>query len=157
MKQFRVTQFRLVQLPRILEIEEACFPEDPYTEDLFREYYAQCADLFLVAWRARQVAGYSITCAASGHAELVSIAVAPEHRRKGVAQALLDQTTRSLIASHVRQFDLMVRTTGNAAIAFYRRNGFKKVRTVRNYYNDGISAISMRRTLSPARSGDHLF
>ena len=149
MKTIRVSLFRPSLMPRILDIETACFPEEPYSEELFREYYAKCPELFLVGWQARRVAGYSITCVGASRAELISIAVAPEHRRTGIAQALLDRTVRALSTSGVGQFDLMVRATGEAAITFYRKNGFEKRRTIRNYYHDGAAGIRMSRSLRP--------
>jgi ribosomal-protein-alanine N-acetyltransferase len=73
--------------------------------------------------------------------------VAPEHRRAGVAQALLDETIHRLRRSGVKEFELMVRTDSKPAISFYRRNGFTKVRTVHNYYGQGAPGIQMGRAL----------
>ncbi|MCW5982529.1 MAG: GNAT family N-acetyltransferase [Bryobacteraceae bacterium] len=143
----RISRFHAGLMPRILEIETLSFPEDPYPEALFRQYQARCPELFLVARRGGEVAGYSITCAHGSRAELISIAVAPPHRRAGVAQALLDRTIRALRRSGVRDFDLMVRVSSVPAIAFYARNGFVKRRAVRRYYPDGEAGIHMRKTL----------
>lgn len=134
-------------MKRILDIEAVSFPDDPYPEDLFREYYRKCPELFLVARRSGQIAGYSITCCDADRAELISIAVAPEHRCAGVAQALLDRTTRRLKRAGIANLNLMVRVASEPAKAFYARNGFTKVRTVRNYYGKGAAGIRMRKTL----------
>ena len=123
------------------------FRRNPYPEELFREYHERCPELFLVARRSRKVAGYSITCAGATRAELVSIAVSPNQRRAGVAQALLDDTVVRLKRAGVARFELMVRTGSEPAIAFYMRNGFTKVRTVAGYYGDGVTGIRMRKCL----------
>ena len=138
--------FRLRQLGRILQIERACFPEEPYSEELFRHYHRQCADLFLVAKSRIRIRGYSITCVRGSRAEVISIAVDPVARRAGVATRLLDHTLRSLRRADLGTVGLMVRQSAGGAIAFYRCFGFRRVKKVPAYYSDGEDALRMTRT-----------
>ena len=48
--------FRLSDLDRILDIEQASFGEDAYDRNLFANFYHKCGDLFLVAARGRRAA-----------------------------------------------------------------------------------------------------
>ena len=82
-----IVRFRPRHLERILEIERAAFAAESYTRRIFRELYSECGDLFLVAKVSRRIAGYMATCADAGQAEIVSVAVAPELRRQGIAAA----------------------------------------------------------------------
>ena len=66
-----IVRFRPRHMASILEIERAAFAEEPYTRAIFRELYAECGELFLVAKLRRRIAGYIATCARDGTAEVV--------------------------------------------------------------------------------------
>ena len=130
-------------LQRIIRIEQASFGADAWDRDLLRKYLRHCPKLFLVAETPTRLAGYIITCIADGKAELVSIAVAPAFRRHGIGKLLLAGTRTRLRRHDVGAWWLMVRTTNEPAIRFYRRFGFVLARLVKNYYEDGANAWCM--------------
>jgi [ribosomal protein S18]-alanine N-acetyltransferase len=141
--------FRLSDLDRILEIEHASFRKDAYDRNLFADFHHKCGDLFLVALKDRKVCGYMVTCLCGGEAEdraeLVSVAVDPTRRGKGIATALMASTVRRLRRRGVGRFHLMVKATNRAAIRFYEGYGFHKTRTVRRYYEDGRDGWRMEK------------
>lgn len=148
-ERFAIRRCRAADLDRILAIENLSFGEDAYDRELFVEFFGKCGEFFLVAERNRKVCGYIVTCmrgrdAPSG-AELVSVAVAPAERGKGAASALWTGTLRRLRRRRVPRISLMVKVTNQAAIEFYVKNGFTKVRVVRRYYEDGADAFLMAR------------
>lgn len=61
-------------------------------------------------------------------AEILNLAVHPDHKRKGVATHLL-----KLLTAHTLHID--VRQSNSTAIAFYRKHGFRKVGHRRKYYS----------------------
>jgi ribosomal protein S18 acetylase RimI-like enzyme len=65
-----------------------------------------------------------------GEFEILNLAVAPEARRRGVAQALLAAATRP------GRWFLEVRESNSAARAFYRQAGFVEVGQRVRYYRD---------------------
>jgi ribosomal-protein-alanine N-acetyltransferase len=146
---FSVRRLRTSDLDRILEIEHLSFGKDAYDRNLFAEFLHKCGDLFLVVERGRQICGYMVTCirgqGASGRAELVSVAVNPAERGKGAASVLMDSTLRRLRRRGIGRLGLMVRVTNVEARAFYEKYGFRKVRTVRGYYEDGADGWLMTR------------
>jgi len=74
------------------------------------------------------------------------LAVAPEHRRKGVASALLQGLLAE--AKGAQRVRLEVRASNRAAQAFYRKHGFKEVAILPGYYAGGEDGILMVRDLS---------
>jgi ribosomal-protein-alanine N-acetyltransferase len=142
-----IRRFRPSDLHRILEIEGASFGEDAYDRKLFAEFSHKCGDLFLVAARGRKICGYMLTCiggrTAANRAELVSVAVEPKLRGRGIASALMDSTLRRLRRRGVDGLHLMVKVTNQPAIAFYERYGFSRSRRVRRYYEDGADGWLM--------------
>ena len=132
----------------MLAIEQASFLEDAWDQKLFLAYHRRCPELFLVAMKARRVAGYIITSAGSRNAELASLAVDPRHRRHGVGRILLDHTLTELYRRRVKTWWLMVEVNNESAICFYERYGFVRGRRVRRYYGAGRDGWRMRLAIS---------
>ncbi len=143
----QIVPFRLRHLDRILSIERASFGKDAWPRSYFLELYGECREGFLVAKVRRRIAGYALTCVEGRNGEIGSLAVLPDYRRQGVADALMKRTLRVLKAERVRRVELMVRTGNDAAAALYRRFGFRRVRRVRGYYDDGGDGFLMVRAI----------
>jgi ribosomal-protein-alanine N-acetyltransferase len=137
-------------LDRILEIEKACFARHAYPRDLFLELWKEAGGLFFVARRSRRIAGYCVSSAGGSEAEVISLAVAPEHRAVGVATALLERTLTSLRRRRIATVALTVRPTNADAIRLYRRLGFRPAGKIPRYYEDRSDALVMRKRLLPA-------
>jgi ribosomal-protein-alanine N-acetyltransferase len=150
-KRFAVRPVRRRDLDRILEIEVASFGADAYDRNLFAEYTRKCGGLFLVAEWGTKVCAYSISALSPGkagnRAELVSVAVDPAFLGKGAASALMDSTLRRLRRRRITRFGLMVKVTNQRARGFYEKYGFRKVRLVSGYYEDGADGLSLVKDL----------
>ncbi len=79
------------------------------------------------------VAGFALARVILDEAELLLLATAPQHRRKGVGSALLRSVLAETRSRGGVRVHLEVRA-GNAAIALYRASGFAQVGERRNYY-----------------------
>ena len=144
---FHVRRVLARDLDRIQEIEDASFGKDAYDRKLFAEYHRKCGGLFLVAVRRRRICGYAITCTSSvaSAGEVISIAVDPVVRQSGAASALMTSTLRRLCRRGIARLTLMVKVTNRPARRFYEKWGFRKLRRVPKYYEDGRDGILMRR------------
>jgi len=145
-----VRRMRASDFDRILEIERLSFASEAYDRNLFAEFHRKCGDLFLVVEYAGRVCGYMITCTRGSvllaRAEVISVAVDPAMRGRGAASALMESTLRRLRLRRIGRLTLMVRVTNRAALAFYEKYGFRKLRTVREYYEDrGDGWLMVRR------------
>jgi ribosomal-protein-alanine N-acetyltransferase len=143
----QIVPFRRRHLERILAIERASFGAQAWPRALFLDYYRDCRGFFWAAKVSGRIAGYIVTCVEKGVAEVASLAVHPDYRRRGVARALLRHTLRSLAAAGIRRAELAVRTDNQAGERLYRSFGFEQVRTVRRYYEDGTDAFRMARAI----------
>ena len=85
------------------------------------------------------VVGYVVTMAAGDVVDLMRIAVAPSHRRNGLAHALLAEVT-----SDVRML-LEVSAANEGALAFYATEGFVEIARRARYYRDGSDAVVLER------------
>jgi ribosomal-protein-alanine N-acetyltransferase len=143
----QIVPFRLRHLPRVLRIERASFGAEAWPRKYFLDLYGDCRDFFIVAKLGGRIAGYAVACAEKRNAEIASLAVHPDYRRRGVADALMRHTLRALRAAGVRRVALMVRTGNAAGAQLYRSLGFRRVRIAPGYYEDGGDGILMARAI----------
>ncbi|SFP72522.1 GNAT family N-acetyltransferase [Sphingomonas rubra] len=87
----------------------------------------------LIAWDEEVPTGFALWRTIMDEAELLLLAVAPGHRRRGVGGALLRAMIADVAASGVATIHLEVRA-GNDAVALYRTAGFAKIGERRGYY-----------------------
>jgi len=149
--EYHIRPFRMADLDAVLVIERASFGADAYDRNLFAELFGECGRLFLVAAARPGIRAYMVTAAAVRRstlsAELVSVAVAPACRGRGIASALMRSTLRRLRLRRVRQFTLAVRVSNRQAQALYAKFGFARVRQLHRYYEDGEDALVLRKLL----------
>jgi ribosomal-protein-alanine N-acetyltransferase len=91
----------------------------------------------LVLARSRdreETIGFSLFRTVADEAELLLIAVLPNHQRRGVGQRLLDDFLERSRKEGVARVHLEVRD-GNPAVDMYRAAGFSSVGRRRNYYH----------------------
>jgi ribosomal-protein-alanine N-acetyltransferase len=146
-KSLRLRRFAVRDLPSLLRIERASFGAGAWPPEVFREYARFCREGFLVAELRNHMVGYCIVNFGAASATLDSIAVSPLHRGRGIARWLLAACVKSARRRGLRRISLMVRKDNTAAIRLYRRFGFVRTATVRDYYEDGAAAWRMSRAL----------
>jgi [ribosomal protein S18]-alanine N-acetyltransferase len=131
-------------IPLLLEIERASFIT-PWTAGMFMSqlrFEERTINLVLVEGEA--IAGYAAAALAFDEMHLLSIAVAPERRRRGLAAELLREAMARSRARGASRVILEVREGNEAARAFYRSRGFAEIGRRRAYYVDtGEDAIVM--------------
>lgn len=72
-----------------------------------------------------------------------NVAVHPEHRRRGIASALLQEAERYAREYGVARAWLEVRKGNLAAVSLYQRHGYQVVGERAGYYSDGEDALEM--------------
>ena len=82
------------------------------------------------------------------HAYLVSMWVAPTHRRTGVGAALVHKILEWARTQNVRVMELLVTSNNTPAIRFYERFGFAMTGKITPHANDpSLSDCEMHRTV----------
>ncbi len=99
------------------------------------------------------VAGHAVLSVVADIAELQRISVDAEHRRAGLATALLDAVVATARAGGADRLLLEVREDNAGALSFYAARDFVEVDRRPRYYRDGTTAVVLRRGLGPACCG----
>ena len=148
----------LDDLVQVMNINRVCLPEN-YTYSFFHSLLMEYPKAFWVAEHNGKIIGYvmcrierifskiePLRLRKAGH--IVSVAVLPDYRRRGVGFELMRRTIDSLREVYgCDEAYLEVRVSNEPAINLYRKLGFAIVATHRAYYVDGEDAYVMARRL----------
>lgn len=109
-----------------------------------REFAEEPGAIVRIAEQAGEMAGFVIAQPEPEGVYLVTLDVAPEQRRQGIAGALIDHVEACAIALDADVL-LHVFTENSAAIAFYERRGYLRQGVVPGFYGRGLQAYLYRR------------
>src|SRR4030042_6300486 len=154
---FNLRKFMPDDLQSVMEINRETLPEN-YTDYFFMDLFERFPEAFIVAEEDGKIVGYIMGRIEVGLSNLglgglirkghvVSIAVLPQSRRKGVAQALINTALDGMRFYKAKQCYLEVRVTNDARVALYKKLGFEVSRTVHGDYSDGADAYVMSKKL----------
>lgn len=133
---------------QIAKLETVCF-SDPWSENSIASELKNPLSLWLVAMDGDIVAGYVGSQAVMGEADMMNVAVAPEYRRRGIAEELVNRLVDALAQNGNHSLALEVRESNGAAIALYQKLGFAQIGFRPGYYrNPKEGALILRKEWS---------
>ena len=134
-------------LPQVQRIEQQCFSL-PWTEAMLRMQLQPDSHVFLTAETEGSVVGYIGMLYVLDEGYISNVAVRPDFRRRGVAEALLRALEERARALRLSFLTLEVRAGNAAAVALYEKRGYRVVGRRKNYYEKPTEdAILMTLTL----------
>lgn len=120
-------------IPQIQKIEQQSFSM-PWTEPMLRLQLDPNSHLFLTAEAEGKVVGYVGLMYVLDEGYISNVAVHPDYRRRGIAQALVRELAKRAEAKFLSFVTLEVRESNEGARALYEKCGFKIVGRRKNYY-----------------------
>jgi len=132
-----VRRLQLRDLNAIEDIERVSYPT-PWSRSMFAGEIGKPTSLCLGAFDAEtdRLVGYLIVSRYVDAWHVMNVAVAPEHRRQGIAGRLLCELFDRTDAEDRRGYTLEVRVSNSDAIALYEKLGFRSHGVRRGYYTD---------------------
>ncbi|MDZ7669350.1 MAG: GNAT family N-acetyltransferase [Gammaproteobacteria bacterium] len=135
-------------LESIAAIEAAVFePDRRSTPRSLRRALGSRFQRVLVAQQGTRVVGYTIVWPYRHTWRIYNLATAPDHRRRGVAGALLAAAEAEARAAGARRLVLEARADGGLA-EYYAERGFRARARLRDYYARGQDAWRMEMRLA---------
>ena len=131
---YTIRPMKETDLPQIASLERECFA-DPWPEQVLAKEVENELSLWLVAAEGDTVLGYVGSQTVLGEADMMNLAVDAEHRRQGIAAALVRALCAALRAEEGAEvLTLEVRESNEAAIRLYTALGFAEIGRRPNYY-----------------------
>ena len=127
-------------LNKIVELHKQCFPDKPWSESDFMDLKKSGCEIVasnngFIVWRV-----------VADQAEIITIGVAPDARRSGIAESMILLMEQELKKQSVVNIFLEVSEVNYPAKKLYEKLGFTVVGKRPKYY-DGIDAIIMSKAL----------
>lgn len=141
-----VTRAAALHAPVLAALHATSF-ETPWNEAEFQAVLSLPGALCLLG--GDEPCGFVLARTAADEAEILTIAVSPEHRRKHFGHAMLREAIEILRRENVRSLFLEVAADNIAALSLYRACGFAPCGERRGYYGDGAkNALVMKLDLA---------
>jgi ribosomal protein S18 acetylase RimI-like enzyme len=135
----------------LVELEHRVFATDRLSRRSLRRFLASATADLIVAQVGARLVGTAIVLfrPRSPAARLYSIAVAPDLSGRGLASMLLAEAESAAVARGCRAIRLEVHQGNHAAIARYRKSGYRQFARRPRYYEDGGDALRFEKRLLP--------
>ena len=132
--EYRIVPMAAHHVPAIAALETQCF-SDPWSESAIAPELQNPLSLWLAAEALDgTLLGYVGSQRVPPEADMMNIAVAPEARRQGIAEALIGELICCLSANGVTSLSLEERASKAAARSLYEKLGFRQAGLRPNYY-----------------------
>lgn len=131
-----IVKMTAAHVPQVAQLEAVCF-HDPWSEKSVASELDNKLSYWLVALEGDTVAGYIGSQTVMGETDMMNVAVHTDHRRQGIAEALILALIHGLkeeMDSH--SLTLEVRASNTPAITLYQKLGFKQIGLRKNYYRN---------------------
>jgi ribosomal protein S18 acetylase RimI-like enzyme len=145
-ERYDIRPLTISQLDECWRLDQRCFVDgEAYSRDTF-EYLLTSPES--VAYRAVTPDGLMVGFIVglvepqeTGH--ITTLGVAPEHRRRRIAERMLLRVEESFRRRHVRTIRLEVRSVNGGAQSLYRSLGYTVTQRLPRYYSNGGDGLLM--------------
>jgi len=149
-ERYDIRPLTMSQLDECWRLDQCCFVDgEAYSRDTF-EYLLTSPDC--VAYRAVTQDGLMVgfivglvEAQQTGH--ITTLGVAPEHRRRRIAERMLLRVEESFRRRHVRTIRLEVRSINSGAQNLYANLGYTVTQRLPRYYSNGGDGLLMIKSL----------
>lgn len=137
-------------LDALVALEERCFEADRLDKAALRHALNSQVMLCLVDEHEDVVRGHLLLRVRprTGEARVLSLAVQPDQRRRGVANALLEAAEQAVRDGGFAELVLELREDNAAALALYQSRGYRQTGTLLAFYHDKSDARRLAKPLT---------
>ena len=140
-------------LDRIVRLDERCFNEEFRFDRRSMKAYAEARNaISLIAEKEGEIVGFVIAhidrAAEGRRGYVVTLDVAAEYRRRGLAEHMMDAVEMLAGVAGALRMELHVFTKNEEAIRFYERMGYERIARWPQFYGaNGFDAFEYRKKL----------
>jgi ribosomal-protein-alanine N-acetyltransferase len=148
--EFRLRDFRREDFGTLWAIDQECFPPGiAYSKQELAEYMRHSAFASIAeSAEAADILGFIVVAAGRGRTgHVITIDVRPKARRFGVGSRLLVAAEECLRNSKCMSVSLETAVDNASALAFYKQHKYEIVKTLPEYYSNGVDAFVMQKDL----------
>lgn len=137
------------QLKEVWRLNQRCFTNGENYPKATLNYLLSAPNTlsYRVVTSKDEMTGFIFVTIQEGTAHLTTIGVSPEHRRRGLAQMLINHIEDALRIREISMISLEVRVSNFAAQNLYRQLDYAIMQRLDKYYNNGEDGFLMVKSL----------
>jgi len=145
--------YRPSDFEALLAIDQDCFPKPiAYGRRQMKAYLQSEGSRCIVAEiadspNAKTIAGFILTERSREFGHIITLDVLRKYRRQSAGSRLLEAAEEEAAVAGVSIMYLETATTNKAAIALWKKHGYRESGTIKNYYGPGRNAFEMLKQL----------
>lgn len=140
----KIRTFQPSDIFPIIKIASQTLTEQ-YNPSMFNFFYETFQRGFIVAEINHKIIGFIVGIKTEKQsARILMLAVLENYRRTKIGTKLLNKLIHEFINLNIKNIQLEVKTENQEAIDFYKKNGFRIIQTIQNFYQDGKEAHIMQ-------------
>jgi len=142
-----IRQFKPMDMFPVIKLASETLTER-YNPSIFNYFYETFPKGFIVAEYAHKIIGFIIGVKLNEKvAKILMISVSGLFQNKNIGSDLLKQFLKKISYEDVKFVELEVRIDNKKAIKFYEKNGFIIKNKIKEFYQNGKSAYTMRKEI----------
>jgi ribosomal protein S18 acetylase RimI-like enzyme len=136
-------------------IDQLCFSKTiAYGRREMKAYLQAEGSHCIVAAVPGAIAGFVLTERSRDLAHIVTLDVLETYRRQSIGSLLLEAAEVEAAGHGAGLMYLETATTNKAAIALWKKHGYRETATIENYYGRGQNAFEMQKSLRRSPEGN---
>ena len=150
----KLRPYRSADFETLYQIDQLCYPPGIAYDRIDMAHYLGDPSAFCaLAEVDAAVAGFIISHRRRTVGHIITIDVLAEYRRMKIGTALLVAAENDAGSHGVNRMDLETATNNKAAIALWKKHGYREVGILKNYFGPNFHAYEMQKSLStPAKN-----
>lgn len=129
-----VSKMTAADVPAAAALDRRLFSNEFWSEEDFYSSLNDSTRIFFAAHEAGVFLGCCGLQQSCEQGDILTIAVDPDHRRKGIGSALLQAAVAAFARQGGTALFLEVRASNESAKALYQKHGFQQIGVRRGYY-----------------------
>jgi ribosomal-protein-alanine N-acetyltransferase len=132
-------------------LDQSCFPSGVAYSRMALDYFLTLPSAVCdLAVEGQRIVGFILSEQNPLQAHVITLDVAPEHRRQGIGSTLLVEHERNLTLHDLRSVRIETAIENAVAVAFWQRHGYRIEAVLKRYYLGRLDAYEMRKILPAA-------
>jgi len=148
----KVRKAELADLPRMVEIEGLCFPEETAFPPGMFAYLIRYAISLVACEPEDKAVGFIVGYVSGREGAIYTLDIHPLFRRRGIGGRLINAVEQELKALGAKSIRLEAAAENEEALKLYHQAGYIESEFLPNYYGRGKNALRLRKNLG-SRSG----
>jgi ribosomal-protein-alanine N-acetyltransferase len=141
--------YQLSDFETLYRMDQACFPKGiAYGRYELRIYLRSEGSHCLLAEVAGEVAGFILAEQSAEQGHIITLDILEAYRRQAIGSLLLAAAEQEAASRGAKRMVLETATTNKAAVAFWKKHGYREFRTIQDYYGRELDAFQMYKSIS---------